>query len=566
MMRGRAGAGGHVPGRAVRPPHMMEYAMKEDPNDVMHASKPRLIVFAHLCNPDFVTGAEKLTAFMLRELAAWYDCVLAVPGEGRIAADARADGIRTAVLPLSLAPSFYLGLPHWRRELQEGMAGEPFRQLVRWLASEEPAAVLTATCVHPLPAVAARALGIPVVWAVMEAMRETEHTAEIAGFIAAHADRIVGISETVLAPFRSPEAGAKAALLPPSWDDHALRPEEWPLHRDSTRRMLGVDASQPLVGFVASSIYANKGFHHFMEATLAAAARHPEARFLIAGNPVDQPYFEAGLGMAREAGMLDRYRWIRYESRIDRIYPALDALVVPSLAPEGFGLTALEGMVFGKPVVSYAAGGLAEIHAATDNAEWAVPTGDAAALAAALIRLLDRPGELAGIGARSREAAVAAFGIDAYRARLQAFLASFRPESMPRGLLIRGSGPAVYLRQGIALRPFASKAAFLAAGHRPEDVRQVPDEVIAALPQGPAIGGGAARGGGRRRRRARRMRSGRGARGRRRSPRGARARRPSGRRARRHARRGGRIVRRRVAGSGRRRVRARRGRFRRRRG
>jgi hypothetical protein len=309
------------------------------------------------------------------------------------------------------------------------------------------------------------------------------------------------------------------------------------------RRMLGIDGGQPLVGFIASSIYANKGFHHFMEATLAAAARHPEARFLIVGNPVDQPYFDAGLGMAREAGVIDRYRWIRYESRIERIYPALDALVVPSLMAEGFGLTALEGMMFGKPVISYASGGLAEIHAATGNSERALPPGDVAALAAALIGLLDQPDQMAGIGARSREAAIAAYGIDAYRARLQAFLAAFRPETLPRAALIRGSGPAVYQRQGIALRRFATKAAFLAAGHRFEDVRQVPDEVIAALPQGPAIGGGASRSR-RRRRRVRRPRGGRrAARGRGRLA-GRRARRPKRRDRRGTARRRGTAARR----------------------
>jgi len=503
--------------------------------------KPRLVVFAHLCNADFVTGAEKLTAFMQRELAAYYDCILTVPGEGRIAADARAAGFRTVVLPLPLAVSFYLGLPHWHREVRDGMAGEPFRQLVRWLAAEEPAAVVTATCVHPLPAVAARALGVPVVWAVMETLQETPYTADIAAFMGAHADRIAGISESVLAPFRQPDVQAKSVLLPPSWDERETRPEEWPLNRDSMRRMLGIDGGQPLVGFIASSIYANKGFHHFMEATLAAAARHPEARFLIVGNPVDQPYFDARLGMAREAGVIDRYRWIRYESRIERIYPALDALVVPSLMAEGFGLTALEGMMFGKPVISYASGGLAEIHAATGNSERALPPGDVAALAAALIGLLDQPDQMAGIGARSREAAIAAYGIDAYRARLQAFLAAFRPETLPRAALIRGSGPAVYQRQGIALRRFATKAAFLAAGHRFEDVRQVPDEVIAALPQGPAIGGGASRSR-RRRRRVRRPRGGRrAARGRGRLA-GRGARRPERRGRRRTARRRGAAV------------------------
>lgn len=468
--------------------------------------KPRLVVFAHLCNADFVTGAEKLTAFMLRELAAYYDCILAVPSEGRIETEAREDGFRTVVLPIPLAESVYLGLPHWRQELGDKMASEPFRQLVRWLAAEEPAAVLTATCVHPLPAIAAHALGIPVIWAVMETMQETAHTAAITEYMGAHVDRIAGISASVLTPFRLPEHRAKSVLLPPSWSEEQLRPEEWPVNRDSMRRLLGIEGALPLVGFIASSIYANKGFHHFMEATLAAAARHPEARFLIVGNPVDQPYFEAGLAMAREAGMLDRYRWIRYESRVERIYPALDVLVVPSLMAEGFGLTALEGMMFGKPVISYASGGLAEIHAATGNSERAVSAGDAAALTDALIRLLDQPGQMAEIGARSREAAIAAFGIETYRSRLRSFVETFRPETIPHAALIRGSGPVIYLRQGIALRPFASHGDVLAAGYRIEEARQVPDEVIAALPIGPPIGQGTVRGG-RRRRRRRRMRS-----------------------------------------------------------
>lgn len=449
--------------------------------------KPQLLVFSHLCSPAYVTGAEKLLLFMLRELQPAYDCTLVVPNEGVIAAEARAIGFQTAVIPVPLAASFYLGLPHWRAELQEGMRSEGWVHLNRMLAQRKPDAVLVSTCVHPLPAAAAKGFGIPVVWAVMETMQMTAHTPEIAAFIDAHADRLIGISASTLIPF-PPHAALRAAVIPPSWHDSELLPETWEASRDSTRRLLGFEPSVPVIGYVASSIYENKGFHHYMDATLSIASSYPQARFLIVGNPVDQPYFEANLEKARAAGMLDRYRWIRFEPRIERIYPAMDGLVVPSVIPEGFGMTALEGMIFGKAVISYASGGLEEIHAATDNRAFAVPLGDSAAMAAKLAELLADPQLLAVAGARNREAAVAAFGIEAYRGRLRAFLDGFHPAGPSGAPLVRGGGPAVYLLESGALRPFASDTALLEAGFRFEEVRQVPDEWLALFPAGAPIG------------------------------------------------------------------------------
>src|SRR5262249_1672563 len=61
----------------------------------------------------------------------------------------------------------------------------------------------------------------------------------------------------------------------------------------------------------------------------------------------------------------------------------LDVLVVPSLVPEGFGLTVIEGMAAGLPVVAPDAGGPAEI--LTDGVDGVlVPAGGTAALATAL--------------------------------------------------------------------------------------------------------------------------------------------------------------------------------------
>ena len=52
-----------------------------------------------------------------------------------------------------------------------------------------------------------------------------------------------------------------------------------------------------------------------------------------------------------------------------------------------------------------------------------VPPGDSAALAKAIIRLVEDPGLAAALGARARQRVCAEFGIDRMLVRLQAFYA-----------------------------------------------------------------------------------------------------------------------------------------------
>jgi len=496
----------------------------------MRTTKPSIFVFSHLCSPQYVTGAEKLLLFMVREMQAVYDCTLIVPGEGLIAAKARAAGVQVIVLPLPLVVSFYLGLPHLFDELREKLRDPAWGMLVRLLEARRPDAILVSTVVHPLPAVAAKAFGIPVLWAVMETIQDTEYAAATAGFISAHADRIIGISASTLRPFQAPEHQAKSFVLPPSWHMEDLAPDDWETNRGSLRRALGIDEGQPLIGYVASSIYENKGFHHFMEMALRLSNRYPAARYVAVGNPVDQPYFDRTLDLARNQGKLGLFRWIRFEERIERLFPAMDALVVPSLAAEGFGMTALEGMIFGKAVVSYASGGLAEIHEATGNMAYAVQPGDIGGLAAQVGSLIER-GQLAAVGERNRQAAAQAFGIESYRERLMTLLGQFRPGAGLPVRLVRGGVPTVYLREGGVLRPYASEQAFFDSGNKFEDVQQVPDEWIDALPKGEPIGSAvraSKRAGGGRRRSARSLRKRRLKRRLRLSRRGRRAKRSRG--------------------------------------
>ncbi|GFN31013.1 glycosyltransferase family 4 protein [Paenibacillus xylaniclasticus] len=453
-------------------------------------SKPRLFVFSHICSQTYVTGAEKLLLFMLRELEPYFQCTLVVPNEGYLSTSALARGISIGVQPIPISVPLYLAQPHLLDELHQFRSEADYAALVHLLASQRPDAVLVNTAVHPMPAIAAKELGIPVVWSLMETIRSTPHTADAVALIHKYSDWIVGISESTLQQVRMyyPHLDDKIILLPPSWHPEDLSPESWQSNRELRRSGLAVRPQHQLIGFIASSIYTNKGYMPFIEMAVEIAKRHHDALFLIVGNPVDRALFDSGLDLARRCGIMDRFRWIRFENRIETIYPALDMVVVPSMAAEGFGLTALEGLVFGKPVVAFASGGLAEVMQMTGNAAYSVPVGDVLGLVNCIDGLLSNRKKMETVGMLSRAAVERAYGIAAYRNKLVRLLHAMNVDAVVKPHLVRGSTPAVYLLEDGKLRPFVSEKAFLEAGYSFSDVVTIDDATIRALPLGEPIG------------------------------------------------------------------------------
>lgn len=490
-------------------------------------SRPKMLVFSHICSAQYVTGAEKLLLFMVRELQPYFACTLVVPTEGVIAQQARELGIPVVLLDIPLVVPLYLALPHLMDEIESFQRSPVWPELIMRIHQEQPDIVLVNTTVHPLPAIAAKMLGIPVVWSAMEAIRFTADTARSASLIEQYADVVVGISEATLAPLRTPGLLPKSLILSPSWDPGAYSPDLWPVYREQRRSQLGITESEQVVGYIASSIFSAKGLDQFMQMAVDVAERFPASKFLIVGNPVDTGYFEQCMDLARAAGLMDRVHWIRFEEQIETIYPAMDVVVIPSMTAEGFGMTALEAMVFGKPLVVYAAGGLAEIAQATGNYPYMVRTGDTGGLFIRVCGLLGDPQRRQDAGIHNLNAATAVFGIEQYRKRLSMFVQTLTLRGFVPLHLVRGSDGTVYLYDQGMLRPFRTPAALMSAGYTFEEVREVADALIASLPKGAPIGPSPVRSRNRRRRRLvrRRLRK------------GIRARRRRGRRGRRLGRR-----------------------------
>lgn len=463
-------------------------------------SRAKLMLFSHVCGDSFITGAEKYLLTLACELGRHADCTLVVPRDGLLRQEAAKKGIPSVIHPVPLVWEMYRPEAETAGEVQRIVEARAHSKTADLLHQYQPDLVLVNTCVHVYPALAAKALGIPVVWLIAETMADTPFTPQAAALIHGCADLIVGISETVLEPLRRAGFGDKLALLPPTWHRDELEPASWAESRAALRRRLGLHGREPLIGFIASSLHQEKGLEHFVRMAASLADLRSDVRFAIAGVSTDAEYISHCERLIAASGHAGRFYRLDFESRIQSLYPAIDLVVVPSLVAEGFGMVALEGLIFGKGVIAYRSGGLEEILLGTDNGRWLVERGDTRGLTAKALEWLEAPdGEAAG--AANIRAAASAYGIDRYRLRLRGLLRRLqasldaaaarrtgRTPQLKEYALYRGhQSNAVFLIEGGKKRPFASEEALAYYRYSWQDVNAVADEELHALETGTPI-------------------------------------------------------------------------------
>lgn len=173
----------------------------------------------------------------------------------------------------------------------------------------------------------------------------------------------------------------------------------------------------PLVGCVAR-LEPVKGADVFVRAAQVVAARRPDARFVLVGDGSQRAAIEA---LVSDLGMADRFALTGMLSPALPVVAGLDVVAVPSRS-EGQSILAVEAMALGKPVVASDVGGLPEV--VEDGVTGLlVPAGDHAALASAIVSLLDDPARAAAMGAAGLARAIDHFSLDD---QLKRYLALFR--------------------------------------------------------------------------------------------------------------------------------------------
>jgi len=145
-------------------------------------------------------------------------------------------------------------------------------------------------------------------------------------------------------------------------------------------------SSEPWTIGAAGRLVPIKGYDRLLEAFVALLARHPEARLEIAGEGPSRMDLER---QARALGIGEAVTFLGWSDDLPAVMARWSLFVQPSLE-EALGITALQAMAAGLPVVASDVGGLPEIIEPGVTGVL-VPPADVPALTAALAELLQQP-------------------------------------------------------------------------------------------------------------------------------------------------------------------------------
>ena len=163
------------------------------------------------------------------------------------------------------------------------------------------------------------------------------------------------------------------------------------------RARLGIDRESPVVGTV-SSLTPHKGQKYLIQAAAKIREKYPATRFLIVGDgPLRQSLEEQALGLSLQSSLI--FTGARRD--IPDLLSLMDIFVLPSSSREGLGIAIIEAMAMEKPTVATDIGGIPEVVQDGETGLLVRP-GDSAALAKAIIELIDNPDRAKAMGKKGR--------------------------------------------------------------------------------------------------------------------------------------------------------------------
>ncbi|TKT80446.1 glycosyltransferase family 4 protein [Aquamicrobium sp. LC103] len=213
-------------------------------------------------------------------------------------------------------------------------------------------------------------------------------------FLIGRMDAVIATSRKTAAYLRVPNTVVMHGI-----DTERFRPA---VDRSEAQRAVGLEPGRHYVGCFGR-VRRQKGTDLFVDAMIELLPHHPEWSAVIAGRATAQhKAFEDELkARVASAGLADRILFVGEHRDIDRWYRALTLFVAPQRW-EGFGLTPLEAMASGVPVVAADVGAFSEL-IEEGSTGTIVPADDPIAMRAAIAAYLDKPELVALHGRQARD-------------------------------------------------------------------------------------------------------------------------------------------------------------------
>jgi glycosyltransferase involved in cell wall biosynthesis len=163
---------------------------------------------------------------------------------------------------------------------------------------------------------------------------------------------------------------------------------------------------RPVVG-TAGPLEASKGLPFFLGAAARVAREHPECEFLVSGAGPEEHNLRR---LTRSLDLTGRVTFVSSLYDFAASIEAMDVFCLPSLQ-QGLGVTMLEAMAHGRPVITTGVGGSEGI--VTDGETGLIaPPSDSEALAERILELLRDPGRARRLGEAGRRLVRERFPLD----------------------------------------------------------------------------------------------------------------------------------------------------------
>ena len=222
------------------------------------------------------------------------------------------------------------------------------------------------------------------------------------------------VRQHLLRDFHVPERRIRCIYNGIDVAHYALLPEAGALQ--TFRKRWQIPEKQPIIGGIGRLAAGEvKGFDLLLVAAYLVQSAVPGLQVLIVGDGPRRPFLE---DVARRLGVRHRVHFVGATQDIRVPLALMDIFVFPSRWPEAFGLTLVEAMAAGKPVVATSMGAVPEIiqHGVSG---WLVPTEDPLSLAEAIARLMGDRSAARRIGIQAQTRVREIFSLDRMTAEVE---------------------------------------------------------------------------------------------------------------------------------------------------
>lgn len=207
----------------------------------------------------------------------------------------------------------------------------------------------------------------------------------------------------------------------PSTDANAFDPRRvMPVPRSE----LGFSADDVVLGMFARYV-PDKAQHQLIEAAARLIAQGQKLAVLLAGEPIGSPYADELRSLVRRLGIGSRVKLLPGVGDVERYLASVDLAFNCRIDPEPFGLSVVEAMLMGKPVIVHALGGPAET-VVDGQTGWHYRAPTTEALTGAIERALAERSRWGQVGAAGRERAMTHYACHATGARYIQIIAQNR--------------------------------------------------------------------------------------------------------------------------------------------